>query len=544
MKNFPLKSLPSVVLAMFLSALCFSSLGQVIVWGNSNVGQTNVPASATDVVALAGGDGHGLALKSDGTVVAWGWNLWGQTNVPIDLTNVVSIAAGSRHSLALKMDGSVVLWGGILPLHVTNVPPDATNVVALALGPGAQHALALRADGTALDWGGVYPSLTAPPVDARNLVAVAAGDYFAVGLRSDGQVVAWGNDPGTGCLNVPASATNIVAIAAGWKNVAALRADGTVLPWGGITSLSASAGFTNVIDLTCPFGNIGDRVLAVRRDGTVTQSAPAGGTYPTTNITGIGAGGTDGQALVGNGVPVYRGFPINRTVASGSTAYLRLLAVGGMPISYQWTCNDTNLPGATNCVLALTNVQPPLSGTYYTLIASNSSGMATSGPITLNEVASEVGVQPQHLTAFPGDNVTFTASVIGKGPFDYKWQFAGTNLDGATTNSLSLTNIQMNQSGTYSLLVSNEFGIVTNTDAFLNVVPLPAFKSITQSTELVNLTWNATTGLVFQLQYCSDLNSRNWSNLGSSITATNSTVSGSDTNGTELQRFYRLLVRP
>jgi hypothetical protein len=429
-------------------------------------------------------------------------------------------------------------------VNKTNVNPNATNLVALALGPGAQHALGLRADGTALDWGGVYPSLTAPPVDARNLVAVAEGDYFAVALRSDGRLVAWGNDPGTGCLNVPASATNIVAIAAGWKNVAALRADGTVLPWGGITSLPTSSGFTNVVDLACPFGNFGDRVLAVRRDGTVTQSATAAGTYPTNNITAIGAAGSDGQALVGNGVPVYPGFPINRTVASGSTAYLRLLAVGGMPMFYQWTCNDTNLSGATNSVLALTNVQPSLAGTYYTLVASNTFGMATSGPITLTEVASEAAVQPQHLTAFPGGNVMFTASVISKGPFDYKWQFCGTNLDGAITNSLSLTNVQMNQSGTYSLLVSNEFGIVTNTDAFLNVVPLPAFESVTQTTGLVNLTWSATTGLVFQLQYCSDLSSRNWSNLGSTITATNATVNGSDTNGTEVQRFYRLLVTP
>jgi alpha-tubulin suppressor-like RCC1 family protein len=114
MKNFPLKSLQSVVLAIFLSTLCFSSRGEVVVWGDNQVGQTNVPPSATNVLALAGGDGHGLALKSDGTVVAWGWNLWGQTNVPIDLTNVVGIAAGSRHSLALKKDGGVALWGAFI----------------------------------------------------------------------------------------------------------------------------------------------------------------------------------------------------------------------------------------------------------------------------------------------------------------------------------------------------------------------------------------------------------------------------------------------
>lgn len=543
MKRFPLKSLQSAGLAMFLSALCFSAVGQVVVWGDNEYGQTNVPENATNLLALAAGDAHCLALKTDGTVLAWGMSSFGRTNVPFGLTNAVSIAAGSSHSLALRSDNTIALWGRIFPSGVTNVPPEATNIVALALGPGAQHALALRKDGTVLDWGGLYPSLTAPPANARNLVAVAAGDYFAVALRSDGRVVAWGKDPQTGALQVPPSATNIVAIAAGWNNVAALRADGTVLTWGSVSSLPAANGFTNVVDLASPFAGYLGSVLALRRDGTVTQSG-TGPFGPTNNVTAIGAGSFNGLALAGSGPPIFPGFPINRTVPGGSTAYLRLLAVGRMPMFYQWTCNDTNLSGATNSVLALTNVQPSLGGTYYTLVASNASGMATSGPIILNEVASEVAVQPQWQTAFPSYNVTFTATVTGKGPFSYQWRFGGTNLDAATTTSLSLANVQMSQTGTYSLLVSNEFGIVTNTDAFFNVVPLPTFERINQVAGLVTLTWSATTGLVFQLQYSSDLSSRNWSNLGSTITASNATVNGSDTNGTELQRFYRLLVTP
>jgi hypothetical protein len=52
-------------------------------------------------------------------------------------------------------------------------------------------------------------------------------------------------------------------------------------------------------------------------------------------------------------------------------------------LSYQWSCNGTNIPGATNTVLVLANVQPSQSGTCYTLTATNINSSATSGPIKL-----------------------------------------------------------------------------------------------------------------------------------------------------------------
>src|SRR2546423_12183843 len=51
------------------------------------------------------------ACPAASVVAAWGSNSYGQTNVPPGLTNVVSIAGGAYHSLALKADGTVVGWG-------------------------------------------------------------------------------------------------------------------------------------------------------------------------------------------------------------------------------------------------------------------------------------------------------------------------------------------------------------------------------------------------------------------------------------------------
>ncbi len=47
----------------------------------------------TNAVAVAGGYGFSLALKSDGTVVGWGDNASGNINIPAGLSNVVAIAA-------------------------------------------------------------------------------------------------------------------------------------------------------------------------------------------------------------------------------------------------------------------------------------------------------------------------------------------------------------------------------------------------------------------------------------------------------------------
>ncbi len=64
-----------------------------------------------NVVAIAAGRTHALALKEDGTVVAWGGNnQYGQCDVS-DLSDVVAIGAGGDHSLVLKANGTLVTRG-------------------------------------------------------------------------------------------------------------------------------------------------------------------------------------------------------------------------------------------------------------------------------------------------------------------------------------------------------------------------------------------------------------------------------------------------
>jgi hypothetical protein len=80
-------------------------------------------------IAIAAGDEHSLALRSDGTVVAWGAgapgtsgpNYYGQSNPPGNMGNVIAIAARGYRSLALVMEAPAfsasveIDWEGGLP---------------------------------------------------------------------------------------------------------------------------------------------------------------------------------------------------------------------------------------------------------------------------------------------------------------------------------------------------------------------------------------------------------------------------------------------
>ena len=90
-------------------------------------GRPPSPRGLANVIAVAAGANHSLALKSDGTVVAWGWNAYGQATVPTGLADVIAIAAGGDHSLALKSDGTVVAWGDNSSGQST-VPADLAGV--------------------------------------------------------------------------------------------------------------------------------------------------------------------------------------------------------------------------------------------------------------------------------------------------------------------------------------------------------------------------------------------------------------------------------
>ena len=262
--------------------------GSVFAWGADEFGQLGdggadadqsipVPVSGlgpgSEVVAVAAGFSHSLALRADGTVLAWGSGglgqlgngLAGRQSVPVAIgglgagSGVVGVAAGQFHSLALRADGSVLAWGHNRSgqLGSGDVDPYVSTPVSVSgLGAGSgvvavdadgAHNLAVRADGSVIGWGDDrYGQLGDSgdnvnqhvPVAVSGLgvgsgaVAVAAGAGHSLALRADGSVLAWGTDVfgqlGDGGANVDQNAPVAVnGLRAGGELVAvALSAGG------------------------------------------------------------------------------------------------------------------------------------------------------------------------------------------------------------------------------------------------------------------------------------------------------------------------------
>ena len=215
-------------------SLALKADGTVLTWGNDWQGQCDVPAGLSGVLAIAAGGYHSLAIRTDGTAVSWGNDDYGQSQVPTGLGRVLAIGAGTWHSLALRLDGTVVAWGDN-SLGQCSVPFGLNDVVAIAAG--GNHSLALKADGGVVGWGentdaqGVYAGQSVVPFGLSNVVAIAAGDYHSLALRKDGSVLAWG-DNSQGQREVPAGLGNVVAVVGGGAHSLALEADGRVVAWG------------------------------------------------------------------------------------------------------------------------------------------------------------------------------------------------------------------------------------------------------------------------------------------------------------------------
>jgi alpha-tubulin suppressor-like RCC1 family protein len=443
------------------------SAGFPVAWGTSGFGLTN-PPPLSNVIAIAAGHYHNLAVLDNGTVTGWGDNTVGKATPPSGLSNVVAVAGGAQHSLALRNNGRVVAWGDGT---ATNVPPGLTDVMRIAAGEF--HSLILRSNGVVVGWGGNNQGQAMPPGNLGIVTAIAVGANHSLAVRANGTVVAWGANNG-GQTNVPSNLSGVVAVAGGDDFSIALRNNGTIAVWGNIPAPPLHA---NVVAIAAG----GRHCIALRSDRTIfcwgdnlfnQTVVPTG----TTNVIAIAGGATHSLALR-MAPPRITAHPTPRAVLLGQSTTFTSSFSGSPPLLVQWRHDGVPIPNATNASYTISSVQTNHAGNY-SLYLSNMIGTAqsTNALLTVN-VPAFIAQQPVSHEVPVGGTATFTVAAGGSAPLVYQWQRSSTNIPGAVNPSYVISPVTTNHSGNYRVIVSNAFGVVTSIVATLTALPIPVITS-------------------------------------------------------------------
>ncbi len=183
----------------------------------------------------------------------------------------------------------------------------------------------------------------------------------------------------------------------------------------------------------------------------------------------------------------------NMNLPVGTNASFTVTAAGSAPLGYQWRRNGVNLSdagrisGSSSTNLVIANLVTTDTASY-TVIVSNTYTAVTSQIALLSVYYPPViTVQPPNTSVIVSSNVSISMTVTGSAPFTYQWRYAGTNLtnggriSGATTNKLVIAGTITNDTGLYSVFVSNLVGNVTSSNALLTVLVPPTIISPTNA---------------------------------------------------------------
>jgi hypothetical protein len=128
-----------------------------------------------------------------------------------------------------------------------------------------------------------------------------------------------------------------------------------------------------------------------------------------------------------------------------------------------WLCSDPLNPG-----IVAPFIMDEMAMFPSALTAAQLQGLYDAAQQT-PEIAAVTQTPPGPIN-YEGQTITDNVYAVGSGTLTYQWLENGTNLTGQTGTNLVLTGVHTTDSGSYSVVVSNAYGVVTSTAIVLDVV--------------------------------------------------------------------------
>jgi uncharacterized delta-60 repeat protein len=399
-------------------SLAVQADGKIVVGGNFTTlgGQTReylVRLNADGTIDSgfnpgANSDVNSVAVQADGKILVGGLftTLGGQMHNRLGRLNADgtvdsgfnSGADGGVLYLAVQADGKILVGGGFTTLggqtreYLGRLNADGT--IDSGFNPWASdwvYSLAVQADGKILVGGGFSTlggqtrnrlgRLNADGTIDGGFNPEANGGVYSLAVQADGKILVGGDFTTLGGqtrnylgrLNNTEPATDSLS----WtgSSLTWLRGGASPEVWRTTFEVSTNGGVT--WDLWP-----GTRVLGGWQIGEM--SAPDNASIRARGYVAGGYRDASGWFVeTGMGPPYFTAQPQSQSVWLGGDATFSASVAGTPPIAVEWRCNGTNVPGATNLTLTLTNVQMVWANASFQLVASNSLGAAASSNAVL-----------------------------------------------------------------------------------------------------------------------------------------------------------------
>ena len=180
----------------------------------------------------------------------------------------------------------------------------------------------------------------------------------------------------------------------------------------------------------------------------------------------------------------------NLTIEFGKSASFAVVATGTEPLTYLWKFDGTNILGLTLNAITLGPPQTTNVGTNTVQVQVRGCDVVTSSAtLTVKPIAPQIVTQPTSQTVAAGSDVSFSLVVTGTPPLEYQWQFSGVNLVGATNQTLLLADVDLNDAGSYKVVISNALGSVTSQPVVLTVQRVLSVLLLADAVDTATLYW-------------------------------------------------------